>query len=210
MKKMSKKIFFKTIVWAIVFGLISGGLASFFILNIQSPSEEELITDYYLTENAVHVSPHHIRKAMDKGESDFILVDVRSQEEYEEEHIIGAVSIPAYKDPDTSDYDDVERIVNAFQELIEDNPDKDIIIYCYSLPCMSGRKVGLMLAENDIYVQQLGVGWNEWRYFWTLWNHEHEWDLTNVEDYVISGEEPGVPEIKNDSTTCLIEGEFGC
>jgi len=160
---MSKKIFFKTIVWAIVFGLISGGLASFFILNIQSPSEEELITDYYLTENAVHVSPHHIRKAMDKGESDFILVDVRSQEEYEEEHIIGAVSIPAYKDPDTSDYDDVERIVNAFQELIEDNPDKDIIIYCYSLPCMSGRKVGLMLAENDIYVQQLGVGWNEWR-----------------------------------------------
>ena len=207
---MSKKIFFKTIVWAIVFGLISGGLASFFILNIQSPSEEELITDYYLTENAVHVSPHHIRKAMDKGESDFILVDVRSQEEYEEEHIIGAVSIPAYKDPDTSDYDDVERIVNAFQELIEDNPDKDIIIYCYSLPCMSGRKVGLMLAENDIYVQQLGVGWNEWRYFWTLWNHEHEWDLTNVEDYVISGEEPGVPEIKNDSTTCLIEGEFGC
>ena len=208
--KMNKKIFFRTIAIAIIFGLISGGLASFFILNLQSSTEEDLIKDFYLTENSIHVSPHHIRKAMDKGESDFILVDVRSQEEYEEEHIIGAINIPAYKDPDTSAYGDVERIVNAFQELKENNPDKDLIVYCYSIPCMSGMKVGLMLAENDIYVQQLGVGWNEWRYFWTLWNHEHEWGLTNVEDYVISGEEPGVPEIKTDSTSCLIEGEFAC
>ena len=33
--KMNKKIFFRTIAIAIIFGLISGGLASFFILNLQ-------------------------------------------------------------------------------------------------------------------------------------------------------------------------------
>ena len=75
---------------------------------------------------------------------------------------------------------------------------------------MTGSKVGKMLVEHDIYVQKLGIGWNEWRYFWTLWNHPHEWNTTNVEDYVSSGSAPG--EVREDliSTTCPIEGEFGC
>ncbi len=120
--------------------------------------------------------------------------NLRSQEEYEREHIMGAVSIPAYKDPDTSAYGDVRRIVNSFQELKKNNPDKDIIVYCYSMPGMTSRKIGKMLAENDIYVRLLGIGWNEWRYFWNMRNHEHEWDVTNVEDYVSSGKEPGIPE----------------
>jgi len=201
---------FKIIVLAIIFGSLSGALSAFVVLNLQISNREDLIKDFYLTENAVLVSPHSIREAMDKGDNSFILVDLRSQEEYEREHIIGAVSIPAYKDPDTPAYSDVERIINSFKELKASNPGKDIIVYCYSIPCMTGRKVGSMLAENGIFVKHLGIGWNEWRYFWNLWNHEHEWNITNVEDYIATGKEPGIPKIKINSNVCPIDNEFGC
>ena len=49
---------------------------------------------------------------------------------------------------------------------------------------MTGRKMGKLLAEHEIFVKHLAIGWNEWRYFWTQWNHEHEWGNTKVEDYV--------------------------
>ena len=180
------------------------------ILNLQNKSEDNLIKDFYLTENAVHVSPHSIRKAMDKGDNNFILVDLRSQEEYEYEHIIGAVNIPAYKDLDTSAYGDVERIVNSFKELKSENLDKDIVVYCYSIACMTGRKIWNMLTENGIYVKHLNICWNEWRYFWTLWNHPHEWNVTGVDDYVVSGKEPGTPKVKVNSIACPIDNQFGC
>ncbi len=79
--------------------------------------------------------------------------------------------IPAYRDPGTPAYYDVDRIVGEFAQLPKDN---DIVVYCYSMPCMTGRKIGQLLAHSDIYVKHLSIGWNEWRYHWTLWNHEHE------------------------------------
>ena len=199
----SNKLFALTII----ISLISGGLAAFIVIELQSPDKEELMKEFYLAENYVHVSPHGLRKHMDKGDDSFIVVDLRSQEEYEREHIIGAINIPAYRDPDTSAYGDVKRIVGMFSALPKD---KDIIVYCYSIPCMTGRKVGKMLAEHGIYVKHLEIGWNEWRYNWELWNHEHEWNQTNVEDYIAIGSEPGIPKVKKDSDVCRIEGQLGC
>ncbi|HII65150.1 TPA: rhodanese-like domain-containing protein [Candidatus Woesearchaeota archaeon] len=191
---------------ALILGLLGGILGAVVSDKALHPSEEDLITEFYDVENAVHVSPHSLRKMMEKGDSSYVLVDLRSAQEYEKEHIAGAVSIPAYKDPDTSAYGDIERIVGGFEELPKD---KGTIVYCYSMPCMTGRKIGKMLAERGIYVKHLGIGWNEWRYQWTLWNHEHEWNLTRAEDYIVSGKEPGAPK-KAASKACPIEGEFGC
>ena len=70
---------------------------------------------------------------------------------------------------------------------------------------MSGRKIGRILAENGIYVKHLGIGWNEWRYFWNLWNHEYEWSITDVSDYIEKGNETGIPEIRNSKSTCSFE-----
>ena len=199
----------KIILLAIIFGVIANIITSSIILNQEEQeTQEELIKEFYEIENAVYVSPHSLRKSMDKGINDFIIVDLRSQQEYEREHIIGSVSIPAYKDPDTSAYNERERIVDSFKKLIKENPNKEIIVYCYSMPCMTGRKIGKMLAENNIFVKELGIGWNEWRYFWTLWNHEHETAV--VEDYVVSGSEPGIFKGLTNGQACPIEGEFGC
>ena len=192
----------------VIVGMISGILSALLVINIPQ-SEQQLRKEFYNVETAVHSSPHHIRKAIAKGDNSFILVDLRSQEEYEEEHIVGAFSVPAYATPDKSAYGDVERIVRGFREIREQYPEKVIIVYCYSIPCMTGRKIGKMLADNEVYVKHLGVGWNEWRYFWTLWNHPREWERTNVEDYVASGPEPGEFTSEVDITPC-IPGQFGC
>ncbi|OGG14127.1 hypothetical protein A2773_05250 [Candidatus Gottesmanbacteria bacterium RIFCSPHIGHO2_01_FULL_39_10] len=198
-----------------VIGAIIGSLTTYFILTNQKKpeiTENDLIKEFYDIENAVHVSPHSVRKNMDKGDTTYLLVDLRSSQEYEKEHIIGAISIPAYKDPNTSAYGDVDRIVSSFQKTIKAHPKQQIIVYCYSMPCMTGRKVGKMLTEKGIFVKHLGIGWNEWRYFWNLWNHDGE-TPTVVEDYISSGKDPGTPKIKQteeDNLTPCTAGDFGC
>ena len=203
---MNKKQFIVTILLSALIGAIVGAGVLTFLL-VKKPSAHDLIKDFYATENAVHVSPHGLRGKMDTGDDSFILVDLRSAEEYEKEHIIGAINIPAYKDKYTSAYGDVERIVGAFNEL---SPEKDIIVYCYSTACMTGRKIGDMLAKHDIFVKHLGIGWNEWRFNWNSWNHQHEWNTTTVYDYIQKGKEAGIPKVKKEvSSTCSV-GSFGC
>jgi len=201
---MNKRL--ETIIISALIGAVVGALTVFGVISYQKPSQEDLIKEFYDVENAVYVSPHGLRQKMSKGEiDDYILVDLRSAQEYEKEHIIAAINIPAYKDPETSAYNEVDRILSEFQKLPKD---KEIIVYCYSMPCMTGRKIGKMLAENDIYVKHLGIGWNEWRYFWNLWNHDGE-TPSKMEDYIAKGKDPGKPKISELLSPCS-EGEFGC
>lgn len=203
----SRNLFLAFLACALIIGAFAGAFGAYLFLSFYQQSDEYFIKEFYSIENAVHVSPHGLRKMMDKGDESYILVDLRSAEEYEKEHIVGAVNIPAYKDKDHSDYGAVERIVGEFAKLPKD---KDIIVYCYSIPCMTGRKIGKMLTEHDIYVKHLSIGWNDWRYDWNSWNHEHEWNLTSAEDYVFSGKESGVPKVKSVSTACPIDSSLGC
>ncbi|TAK03675.1 rhodanese-like domain-containing protein [Patescibacteria group bacterium] len=199
-----------TIVVSVLLGAAAGAGSAWGIVSLlpaRHASDAELIADFYRTESAVHVSPHGLRKMMDKGDDSFVLVDLRSAEEYALGHVTGAVSIPAYKDKDTSAYDEVDRITEAFAALPKE---KDVIVYCYSIPCMTGRKVGKMLAERGIFVKHLGIGWNEWKHDWTGWNHEHEWKLTKAADYITIGPDPGTPKANPASKACPIDGDMGC
>ena len=161
---------------------------------------DQLRAHYYASQVATLVSPHSLRGRMDKGDDSYILVDTRAAEDYEREHIVGAVNIDSAES--------FANVLSAYQAL---DHSKEIIIYCYSSYCLNGRKVGKFLAENGIYVQEMTVGWNEWRYNWAGWNYETEWDNTDVSDYVISGPEPGVPQVRDDAAeTCPIAGGFSC
>lgn len=191
----------------IVVAAIVGAASSIITSSLLQPSQNDLIKEFYQVENAVHVSPHSIRKSISEGATNFVLVDLRSAEEYEREHIVGAVNIPAYKDQETSDYGAVDRIVSSFEQLPKD---KDVIVYCYSTACMTGRKVGKILEEHNIFVKHLGIGWNEWRYDWNGWNHEYEWNITNVTDYIASGKEPGKFALKNAEGPTCTKGALGC
>lgn len=198
----------KNIILTVILAIVVSSLTTFLITNSSiEKSKGELIKEFYEVENAVHVSPHGLRKKMSKGETkEYILVDLRSQEEYEKEHIISAINIPAYSDPNHSAYDDTERILSSFEEL---DRNKDIIVYCYSTPCMTGRKIGKLLAKNGIFVKHLGIGWNEWRYYWDLWNHDGEIQV-DPKNYIMSGSEPGIPQIEESLVPLCGDGEFDC
>lgn len=202
---------FKIILVTILVGAFAGGAVAYGIIKTMgASSNNDLIREFYLVENAAHVSPHSLRKMMDQGNKNFILIDLRSPQEYSREHIIGAINIPTYKNPNTSislehEQEEKERIINEFKAL---DKSKEIITYCYSAPCMTGRKVGKLLALNGIYVKTLNIGWNEWRYFWDLWNHDAETKV-NPTDYIISGEEPGEPKMRELPPACG-KGELSC
>lgn len=198
---MNKELF--AVISAVVaISLVAGAISGagvFYLLNKEKP-QNSLIKSFYETENAVYVSPHSLRVKMSKNDFNFTLVDLRSSEEYSREHIKGAINIPAYRDEETPDYNS-ERIVSEFLKL---SKDKDIIVYCYSAPCMTGRKIGKILAENGIYAKHLGIGWNEWRYSWNSWNHEYEWNITNVLDYIEIG------KLDSGNYTSVCSSKLGC
>ena len=105
----------------------------------------------------------------------------------------------------------MDRIVGEFKKLPQD---KEIVVYCYSGPCMTGRKVGKMLAKEGIYVKHLGIGWNEWRYDWKSWNHPHEWNITDPMDYIEGTTVPKKEKTGTGSlpliTPCSADSTFGC
>jgi rhodanese-related sulfurtransferase len=172
----------------IIFGILIGAALTYFYVGNSATSTEisndQKIAAYYANSVATLVSPHSIRERISYGRNDeFVLVDVRAAEDYEREHIITAVNIDTGRELDV--------VLADFKALQAANPDKDIIIYCYSASCMNGRKAGNFLAENGVFVKEMTIGWNEWRYDWEAWNYDTEWGRYDPADYVVSGPEPG-------------------
>lgn len=127
----------RSIIVSLIVSLAVSVSGFFYLDNLFQKNQNELIQDFYESENAVIISPHSLRKKMTEKKNDFVLVDLRSEQEYKHEHIIGAINVPAYKTPDKSAYDDKERIIASFQKIIAENPGKEIIVHCYSSACMT-------------------------------------------------------------------------
>lgn len=159
MPDMVKKIIFGTLVLCMLAGVL-GAIVGIKIYKKIEEKKPSLTKEYYDTENKVAVSPATLRKMIDEKDSSFILVDLRSKEEYNAEHIVGAVNIPAV----TMNEDE---IILAFKKLPQN---KTAIVHCYSAYCMLGKQVGQVLANQGIEVKDLNIGWSEWKYFWNLWN----------------------------------------
>jgi rhodanese-related sulfurtransferase len=167
-------------------------------------STEDLRKDYYFTETATLVSPHTMRLNMDKGQVDFVLVDVRAAEDYQRGHIKGAINIP---------FDGKPESVNKFRKALEDGK-KDrrsyAIVYCYSSACMLGRKTGQELAKQGISVKELSIGYNDWEQEHTVWNNPGE--IYDINNYIISGGEPGelTPSKEFLNRPCSVDDKFSC
>lgn len=198
MEKKTSYIYF--LLGAVIGALLVSAFGPVLHGKNDATSTNALRAQYYATEVATLVSPHSVRERMSHGDDSFVLIDTRAQADYEREHVAGAVNI------DTSQSLDV--VLAAFKALPEN---KQVIIYCYSAACMNGRKAGNFLADNGVYVQEMTIGWNEWRYGWKTWNYDTEWDTYKVEDYIVSGTEPGEVHTQGGiPAPCPIGGSLGC
>ena len=196
----------KSIAVGVVIGAVIMG-AGLWLGADTSLTADEQIAAYYANSVATLVSPHNLRERMSHGMTDFVLVDVRAAADYERGHIVGAINI----DTGTGAERTTDDVLTEFQQVIADNPTKEIITYCYSAACMNGRKVGHFLAQNGVYVKEMTVGWNEWRYDWEMWNYDTEWDTYRVEDFIATGTTPGtVPADVIRIAPCGVAGELSC
>jgi rhodanese-related sulfurtransferase len=152
----------------------------------------DMAKNYYNDEMASIISPVGVRALIDKKDPDYMLVDLRSKSEYESEHIVTAINIPAIGM-------DENQLWSEFDKLPKD---KKIIVYCYSASCTLGRQVGQFLANKELFVLDMDVGWSEWKYYWGLWNPGENPKVGN--NYVIKGiggtSAPGI----------CTQGKFGC
>ncbi len=175
---------YKIIFISIISGLIGGWIYNILFNNVYY--------NYYLTKTTVEVSPHSLVKAISRNDDSFILVDVRTEIEYNNGHIIGAINIPVYTSINYKDQlDNPDQIVSKFRELKQKYPNRTIIIYCSSAPCKTGAKTGLLLAKHGIDVKILAVGWNEWKYFPELFMKDIELKIVDMDKFVHYGPEPG-------------------
>ena len=186
---MSKKI----ILGFILTVLLSVGL-SFASFNYWMSRPHNLMRHFYEGEMATVVSPQTIKKYIDEKKTNYILVDLRSQGEYEKEHFVTAINIPAGSM-------DEAQLVAAFKRL---GTDKEIVVHCYSAYCTLGRQVGEALSKNGVYVKELTVGWSELRYHWDLWNPGAGVD--DGKDYITTGK----ADPSNTPIIPCTEGVFGC
>ena len=186
---MSKKI-----ILGFILTVLTSVLLSFALFNYWMSRPQNLIRDFYAVEMASVVSPQELKQNIDNKKTDYILVDLRSQGEYEKEHFVTAINIPAGSM-------DEKQLVDSFKRL---GTDKEIIVHCYSAYCTLGRQVGEALSKNGIYVKELTVGWSELRYHWDLWNPGAGVD--DGKDYITTGK----ADPSNTPIIPCTEGVFGC
>lgn len=193
-KQKSIKLFVLITLPLILCGII-GGLIGAYVVRHSPSTAEERMTEYYQAEMATVVSPSALKKMIDAKSDAYILVDLRSEVEYNTEHFATAINIPAVSMNE-------DQLIEAFGKL---DKSKEIIVHCYSAYCTLGRQVGETLANKNIFVKELTIGWSELRYHYDLWNPGAKPE--DGEKYIIKGD-PNTPQ-KLLPGPC-VDGEFGC
>lgn len=189
-RKLGKSILLPLIYVAL------GSVIGIYGWTLREEQPNQRVSTFYEDEMAVAVSPVTVRKLIDKKDTNYILVDLRSKKEYDTEHIVTAVNIPAVSL-------NADQIVAQFRLLPKN---KQIIVHCYSAYCTLGREIGRLLSRNGIYVKEMNIGWSEWKYYWALWNPGD--DPKNGIPYVVST--PASSDTKDSVITPCTQGQFGC
>lgn len=118
-----------------------------FVLETPAASAE-VAQEHFLSKLTVETDAWDVKTDMERGRTDFVVIDTRSREDYEARHIAGAVSLP-------------HRTMNA--ETTAHLPkDKVMVTYCWGPGCNSSTKGALRLATLGFRVKELIGGLEYW------------------------------------------------
>ncbi|MEM0383137.1 MAG: rhodanese-like domain-containing protein [Candidatus Anstonellales archaeon] len=170
-----------TILLIIIFILMLGVIVLLSVELVKKSDQTPIFLKHYESKYFVEVSPYMLVNRISNQDDSFVLVDLRSELEYSRGHIVGAINIPVVGM-------DNETIVSKFRELVRQNPNKEIIVYCGSASCRLGDRIGYLLSINGINVRKLAVGWNEWKYYPKLFMGDVDIDMRA---FIVEGSEPG-------------------
>lgn len=124
--------------------------ASHFSLVLETPAAEpEVAHRYFLSKLTVETDPADVMLDLQRGRTDFVLMDVRSPEDYAACRIPGAVNLPY-------------RRISA-ETTVDLLRDKVIVVYCWGISCNASTKAALRLSELGFKVKELIGGIEAWR-----------------------------------------------
>lgn len=111
-------------------------------------THEPSAADYFIAKLKYEMSPYGLNALMEEGASGYLIIDVRSSEDYDAGHIHGALNIP---------------LVDLPKMLSEIPEGKTIVTYCGSITCQLAPKAALELAQKGFTVMELHGGLKEWQ-----------------------------------------------
>lgn len=93
-------------------------------------------------------TPFGLKETLENSPGEVVLVDVRDEESFRKEHILGAANIPA------------AQLVKRLADLPRD---RTIVTYCWDMTCALAPRAALELAQKGFKVQFLAGGIEEWK-----------------------------------------------
>lgn len=106
------------------------------------------LKQYFEAKLAAELGPHNVKRLIDSGSRDVVLLDVRSQEGYREGHLPGAINIP------------FEELPTRMKELPKD---QEIISYCWNVTCLLCTKAAYVLASKGYHAREMIGGITSWQ-----------------------------------------------
>ena len=118
------------------------------VLETPAASPEDALL-HYRNRLAVETDVADVRHDLEQGIRDFLLLDVRSAEAYQEAHIPGAISLPhrEIKEETTASF----------------SKDQVLVVYCWSPACNAATKGAARLAALGFRVKEMLGGIEYWR-----------------------------------------------
>lgn len=106
------------------------------------------LKQYFEAKLAAELGPHNVKRLIDLGGRDFVLLDVRTAQGYREGHLPGAINIP------------FEELPKRMQQLPKS---KEIISYCWNVTCLLCTKASYVLASRGYKAREMIGGIASWR-----------------------------------------------
>lgn len=113
------------------------------------PASPEEAYRHFLTKLAVETDASDVMLDIQRGQHGFLLIDVRSVQDFEECHIPGAVNLPYRKIT-------AESTAQFSKEL-------PMVTYCWSPGCNSATKAAASLSALGFQVKEMLGGIEYWR-----------------------------------------------
>jgi rhodanese-related sulfurtransferase len=125
-------------------------VASQFSLVLEVPAADPRdASRHFASKLSVETDPSDVMLDLQRGQTGFIVVDVRSTDDFEECHIEGALSFPY-------------RQIN--EESVTRLPkDKLIVTYCWGPGCNASTKAALRLSSLGYRVKEMIGGLEYWK-----------------------------------------------
>jgi len=112
------------------------------------PTELEIAERHFRSKLSFETDAWDVKTDMERGRSDFILIDTRGAADFEARRIAGAISLPY-------------RSMSA-ETTAQLPKDKVIVTYCWGPGCNSSTKGALKLASLGFRVKELIGGLEYW------------------------------------------------